>query len=53
MTPGLNLLIANIPTVICALASCYMAVNSIEGWGWFLFVAVLLGVYPKSKDDEG
>lgn len=53
MTPGLNLLIANIATIICVSFACYLAVKGIDGWGWFLFVGVLLGTVPKSnKSDE-
>jgi hypothetical protein len=38
-------LAAIIPSSICIGGAVYMAVNGISGWGWFLFVGVLvLGV---------
>lgn len=30
------------PALVCAAAGSYMAINSIDGWGWLLFVAVIL-----------
>ena len=32
---------ANIVSILCLGAACYMAINSIEGWGWFLFGALV------------
>ncbi len=31
-----------IPCAICVGAAIYMVSNDVEGWGWFLFVAVLI-----------
>lgn len=30
------------PTAVCVTAGAILAYNGIEGWGWFLFVAVLI-----------
>ena len=55
MKGALTLLIVNIPTMLCVVASAYIATNGIRGWGWLLFVAVLLAhtvSYDKSKSDD-
>lgn len=31
------------PAAICAAASFYLTVHGIDGWGWFLFAAMLTG----------
>jgi len=43
-----------IPSSICIAAAGYMAVHGIDGWGWFLFVGLLLGgySYTTNKTDE-
>jgi hypothetical protein len=46
------ILIGNIPAMICAGSAFYMAINGISGWGWFLFVALLFGVGPRSQKDD-
>ena len=32
-----------LPCCLCVLGAVYIAVTGSDGWGWFLFVAVLLG----------
>lgn len=32
-----------IPCAICLAAGAYLAINSLDGWGWFLFFGFLLG----------
>ncbi len=60
MKIGLLLLAANLPSVACIIGAVYMACQRIEGWGWLLFVAVLVHTAPKgeisckgSKQDDG
>jgi hypothetical protein len=31
-----------LPAAVCASAAAYLAAKGVEGWGWFLLVAVLL-----------
>lgn len=40
----LQLLIMEMASMICAAAAFYLAAHGIEGWGWFLAVAVLTTV---------
>ena len=44
-TPQMNhpflLLVSNLTSVACVVSAGYLASKGIEGWGWFLFVAVL------------
>lgn len=35
-------IIALLPATLCVGVAGYMAMNGYSGWGWFLFVAVLL-----------
>lgn len=53
-----RLLAANLPAVACVIAAAVIAHADKDGWGWFLFVAVLFGsvsvVGPRadaSQDD--
>lgn len=46
------LALANLPAVLCASAAAYMAINSINGWGWFLFVAFLVSMTKVKTDDK-
>ena len=41
MNYSLLLFVANLTSVACVVSSAYLAFNGVEGWGWFLFVAVL------------
>ncbi len=38
----MKLAILQIPSIIAVLTAGYCAVNKIEGWGWFLFAALVL-----------
>jgi len=46
-----NLLIANVPTIICLLISAALVTSGTEGWGWFLFIALILA-HSWGKDEE-
>jgi hypothetical protein len=35
------LLVSNLTSVACVVGATYLASKNNEGWGWFLFVAVL------------
>ena len=35
------LLVSNLTSVACVVSAGYLATKGTEGWGWFLFVAVL------------
>lgn len=37
----MKLFIANIPCVVLSCISGYMAIQGIEGWGWFLGLGIL------------
>lgn len=43
------LILCQIPSIICAVGAVYLASKSKEGWGWFLFLALLLAVSWKNK----
>jgi hypothetical protein len=49
MKYGLHSLLANLPSLACVIIAGYMAFHDKNGWGWFLFLAVLLA---KSIDHE-
>lgn len=38
------------PSILCVLAAMTIALINIEGWGWFLFAAMIL--FPKNKKDN-
>lgn len=38
----MTFMIALMPSIICVAVAAYMAIRNIEGWGWFLFAALLL-----------
>lgn len=54
---GVALLLANIPAIICLVIAAYLAVNSIYGWGWFLFMALLISksatMNENNSDEDG
>ncbi|EIZ89281.1 hypothetical protein CFSAN001690_17040 [Salmonella enterica subsp. enterica serovar Cerro str. CFSAN001690] len=31
-----------LPTTVCFVAAAYLAAHGIDGWGWFLFIGVIL-----------
>ena len=37
-------LLYNIPSIICFSTAFWLLYNQIEGWGWFLFVGVIVMV---------
>ena len=38
----MRLLIVNLASLACVVGATLLALNGIEGWGWFLFGAVLV-----------
>lgn len=46
------LALANLPACLCASAAAYMAIHSINGWGWFLVVAALVCITRVKTDDK-
>lgn len=42
----LKFAIFNIPAVICLIAGVILCIKEKEGWGWFLFVALILSRFP-------
>jgi hypothetical protein len=42
----------NMASILCALAALFLAFHGKDGWGWFLFGAILLHCYPSSGKDE-
>lgn len=48
----MNVLLWNVPCVACIVAAGAMACHNADGWGWFLFVALLLARFPAGKTDE-
>lgn len=52
MKENIKLLIWHIPTVVSIIAATYCAINKIQGWGWFLFVGILVAVVPSRSNKE-
>lgn len=48
MNPEFALLISNLTSIACVISAAILATRGTEAWGWFLFVALLAGAYPKS-----
>jgi len=48
----MNLLWANLFSIICALAALYLAVSDYSGWGWFLLVALMCSQSAGCKCDD-
>ena len=48
MNPEFALLISNLTSIVCVISAAILAIRGTEGWGFFLLVALLAGVYPKS-----
>lgn len=47
----MQLLLANSLSIVCVICAGYILVTGHDGWGWFLFIA-LLGLHtlkPKEK----
>ena len=51
MKTELLLLLSNATSIACVVAAAVLASKGTEGWGWFLLIALLSGVYPKSIGD--
>lgn len=43
---------ANVVSGICVVAAVVLAINDKDGWGWFLFVAVLCAGSVKFGGNE-
>lgn len=43
---------ANLVSLTFAASALYLAANGKEGWGWFLFCALLAAVCPSKKDED-
>jgi hypothetical protein len=48
---GFVSLLANIPSLACCAAAWHLANESKAGWGWFLFIAVLISKSITTKKD--
>ncbi len=42
----------NVFSILCAIVAGSLAYNNKDGWGWFLFVALICFVIPDGSDDE-
>ena len=51
MKTELLLLLSNATSIACVIAAATLASFGTGGWGWFLLIALLSGVYPKSIGD--
>ena len=49
MSHALILLLVNLPSIACVIGATILAFHGIAGWGWFLFIAVLLQSYYSSS----
>ncbi len=47
-----KLLVANTPALACIIASIYLAANSLDGWGWFLFAGVIVTQTVKTNKEH-
>jgi hypothetical protein len=43
---SLTFLLSNIGAVGCVIAAAVLAAKGIPGWGWFLFVGLMMTSYP-------
>lgn len=45
-------LVSNIPCMLCIVSAIILAYRNIDGWGWFLGAAYLMGnrLYTKTDD---
>ena len=42
----------NFLPLVCVLCAAVLAWRGVDGWGWFLFVAVLGAVQPATRRDN-
>lgn len=47
-----KLLVANIPATVLYSFAGYAMINSISGWGWFLFIGLLCTTHIFNKTKE-
>ena len=47
-----SLIACNLASIVCATAALFLAYHGKDGWGWFLFGAILLHCYPSSGGKE-
>ena len=47
------LLVANLVSIVTAVSAAVLAYHGTEGWGWFLFVAVMSCHWIERKKDGG
>jgi len=51
MKTVLLLLLSNATSIVCVVAATVLACRGKEGWGSFLLIALLSGVYPARIGD--
>ncbi len=49
LTIPLAYFFANIVALACVVSAAFLALHGIPGWGWFLFVGVLMCATVKSS----
>lgn len=49
MKEALIIIAYNAASISCFVGDAICAVKGIEGWGWFLFVGILVSAVPSSK----
>lgn len=37
----IKIIILSLTSLVCAMVAGYLVIHSIEGWGWFLFAAII------------
>ena len=42
MSFGFTVLLANIPALICAMIAGYLMLKDAGGWGWMIFLAIMM-----------
>jgi len=47
MNSSLLLLTRNLGAVACVVCATILALNGIGGWGWFLFVGIMMTSYTE------
>lgn len=43
---------ANLLAIVCVCVAGYMAINKINGWGWFLFIGLCCACSVNFKDSK-
>lgn len=51
MNKYFGIVLANIPAILLFCIAGYLVINSLAGWGWFLFLG-LLCTHTFSKEDK-